>query len=95
MIQIHEQIIHHSYVLYEPADQTVDLIVPVIYADTMNAAPKRLHLTDPHPNSSAQWLNPYEVLMRTTTPSIMQKTHFNLLLYDDEYFCELRENWLI
>jgi len=25
----------------------------------------------------------------------MDKLKFNLLLYNDEYFCELSENWLI
>lgn len=68
----------------------VDIIVPVIYSQTDNTStPKRLHLTDSNPSSTAQWLNPYEILIRVETPKIMQKIKFNLLLYNDEYCCEL------
>ena len=68
----------------------VDIIVPVIYSQTENTSnPKRLYITDSNPHSTAQWLNPYEILLRVETPKIMQKVKFNLLLYNDEYFCEL------
>lgn len=50
----------------------VDIIVPVIYSQTdTTASPKKLYLTDKNPNSSAQWLNPYEILIRCETPKIM------------------------
>jgi len=65
--------------------------VPVIYSDTENTTtPKKLYITDMNYNGSAQWLNPYEILVRITTPKIMEKIKFNLLLYNDEYFCELK-----
>lgn len=68
----------------------VDIIVPVIYSQTdSTSTPKRLQLTDTNPSSTAQWLNPYEILIRVETPKIMQKIKFNLLLYNDEYCCEL------
>ena len=31
-IELHEQIVHHSYILYEPGNQLIDLILPVIYS---------------------------------------------------------------
>ena len=66
----------------------VDIIVPVIYSQTdTTASPKKLYLTDKNPNSSAQWLNPYEILIRCETPKIMEKIKLNLLLYNDQYFC--------
>lgn len=74
----------------------MDIIVPVIYSQTdTTSSPKKLFLTDSNPNSTAQWLNPYEILIRTQTSKIMEKVRFNLLLYNDEYCCELTENWLI
>ena len=84
LAQMHEPIIHHSYILYEPGEQIVDIIVPVIYSQTDNTtSPKKLYLTDSNTNSTAQWLNPYEILIRIETPKIMQKLKFNLLLYND------------
>ena len=68
----------------------VDIIVPVVYSETENASrAKKLLLTDPNPNSTAQWLNPYEILIRVETPKIMKYVEFNLLLYNDEYCCDL------
>jgi hypothetical protein len=82
--------------LYEPGDQIVDLIVPVIYSQTdNNSNTKKLFLTNEDPSTSAVWLNSYEILVRIPTPKIMEKLKFNLLLYEDEFFCELSENWLI
>ena len=47
----------------------VDLIVPVIYSQTDNTAlPHKLHISG-H-DSTAQWLNPYEILLRVNTPPI-------------------------
>ena len=43
-------------------------------------------MTDSNPNSTAQWLNPYEILLRVETPKIMERVKFNLLLYNDEHF---------
>ena len=85
---MHEAIVHHSYILYEPGEQMVDLIVPVIYSRTdSTSTPKKLFITDTSPTSSAQWLNPYEILIKIQTPKIMTKFKFNLLLYNDEYCC--------
>lgn len=54
-----------TFRLYEPGDQVVDIIVPVIYSQTDNTTtPKKIHLTDSNPSSTAQWLNPYEILVR-------------------------------
>lgn len=73
----------------------VDLIVPVVYSDTEGNSPKKLHLTLKDPLATAIWINSYEIMVRLPTPKVMQKLHFNLLLYRDEYLCELTENWLI
>ena len=68
----------------------VDVIVPVIYSQTdTTSTPKKLIITDSSPNSTAQWLNNYEILVRVPTPRIMDKLKFNLLLYNDEYCCQL------
>jgi hypothetical protein len=73
----------------------VDLIVPVIYSQTDSNTTKKLFLTNEDSTTSAVWLNAYEILIRIPTPKIMERLRFNLLLYDDEFFCELSENWLI
>jgi hypothetical protein len=48
-VEPHEPIIHHSFVLYEPGNQIVDLILPVIYSKTDELSSinqvKKLHLT--------------------------------------------------
>jgi hypothetical protein len=73
----------------------VDLIVPVVYSDTEGTSTKKLHLTLKDPSATAIWANSYEIMVRLPTPKVMQKLQFNLLLYSDDYFCELAENWLI
>lgn len=48
-VELHEQVIHHSYVLYEPGDQLIELIMPVIYTREEDYGPgaiKKLYLTD-------------------------------------------------
>lgn len=34
-------------------------------------------------------------MLRVQTPGIMSLLKFNMLLYEDDYFCVLRENWLV
>lgn len=72
--------------------------MPVIYTREEEYGPggvKKLFITDEDGETEAQWLNEYEILLKVLTPAIMQRKTFNILLYDDEYFDELKENWLI
>ena len=34
-------------------------------------------------------------MLRIQSPEIMSKAKFNLLLYEDDYFDQLKENWLV
>ena len=34
-------------------------------------------------------------MLRVRTPHIMNMLKFNMLLYEDDYFCLLKQNWLI
>jgi hypothetical protein len=92
-VDLHEQIVHHSYVLYEPGSQLIELVMPVIYTREEEYGPgaiKKLYVTDLDEETEAQWLNEYEILLKILTPQIMQRKTFNILLYDDEYFDQLK-----
>ncbi len=79
--------------LYEPGGQVIELIMPVVYTREEEYGPgtmKKLYVTDEDEETEAQWLNEYEILLRFTTPGIMHRKTFHLLLYDDEYFDQLK-----
>lgn len=69
------------------------MIIPVIFSSNDTRTPKRLSLTVE--DASAEWINEYEIMLRVATPQIMSLLKFNMLLYEDDYFCFLRENWLV
>lgn len=93
-VEPHEQVVDQSHVFFENGSEPVEIVLPVLYH---SPAVNRLKptLISTYENSTVDWLNEYEISLKFESPEIMTRLSFNILLYEDQYLTQLKENWKI
>jgi hypothetical protein len=72
----------------------VEIVLPVLYHSPEVNRSKPM-LVVKYEKATANWINEYEISLQLQSPEIMSRVSFNVLLYEDEYLYQLRENWKI